>query len=89
LLFKLYIVDLLDFDPQAALRPRCWSEAGTAGISGGNGYYRRVVQSGKVPAIVHKGITHAKRRSPDIAGTMHPVWIAVSGRRRSDMDMNV
>jgi hypothetical protein len=55
----------------------------------GNSQYRRVVQGRKASPIVNQGITHAKRGRPDITGDMHPIGIAGTGFRRSNVDMDV
>lgn len=48
-----------------------------------------MIQRGKMPAVMNQGITDTERSRPDITRAMHPVRINISGRRRSNVNVNV
>jgi hypothetical protein len=58
----------------------------TAGIFRCGGRNGRVIQGHQVPSVMNQGTAHSKRCPSNVAGTMHPVRISGSRRRRANVD---
>ena len=48
-----------------------------------------MVEGRQVTAVVNHGVTHPKRRGPDVTRAMHPVRVGGRGGRSPNVDVNV